>query len=215
MTTHLLYIADPMCSWCYGFGPELRAFLKTLPEARLDIVLGGLRAYNTQAMDQDVCTMILGHWQKVAQVSGLPFAQESLLKPGFVYDTEPACRAVVAARTLAEDMPPTLILDVFTAIQDAFYAKSIDVTQVNELAKVAVGAMNDFDGTESFDVESFLETLTSPMTINETRQDFEQIQRWGVRGYPVLLLAKPEGLHMLSSGYTKVDQLIAAHEAVA
>ena len=23
----LIYIADPMCSWCYGFGPELAKLL--------------------------------------------------------------------------------------------------------------------------------------------------------------------------------------------
>ena len=50
--THLIYIADPMCSWCYGFGPELTSLLDTLPDARLDIVLGGLRAYNTEVMDE-------------------------------------------------------------------------------------------------------------------------------------------------------------------
>ena len=26
-TPHLIYFADPMCSWCYGFGPELRKLL--------------------------------------------------------------------------------------------------------------------------------------------------------------------------------------------
>jgi putative protein-disulfide isomerase len=24
---HLLYFADPLCSWCYGFGPELAKLL--------------------------------------------------------------------------------------------------------------------------------------------------------------------------------------------
>ncbi len=40
---HLLYIADPLCSWCYGFGPELSKLLARHPGARLDLVMGGLR----------------------------------------------------------------------------------------------------------------------------------------------------------------------------
>ena len=52
-TPHLLYIADPMCSWCYGFAPVIEAiaahFGERLP---VRIMVGGLRAGNTKAMAQ-------------------------------------------------------------------------------------------------------------------------------------------------------------------
>lgn len=210
--TQLLYIADPMCSWCYGFGPELRAFLKRLPDANIDIVLGGLRAYNRQILDEANREMILQHWRKVAQVSGLAFDFSALDKPNFIYDTEPACRAVVTAKLLAEGMSSMAILDVFDAIQHAFYVRAEDVTNETVLARVASQALNDFDASEAFDAESFLETLSDPSTKDETRQHFEQIQRWGVRGYPVLMLVKHDGLHMLSSGYTTADVLLKNFE---
>ena len=42
---HLLYFADPMCSWCYGFAPVIHTlsehFTDRLP---LRLVMGGLRA---------------------------------------------------------------------------------------------------------------------------------------------------------------------------
>lgn len=42
MSRHfLVYFADPMCSWCYGFGPELEAFLRERPAMRVDVVMGG------------------------------------------------------------------------------------------------------------------------------------------------------------------------------
>ena len=44
----LIYIADPMCSWCYGFGPELSKLLARHPDATVDVVMGGLRPFNTQ-----------------------------------------------------------------------------------------------------------------------------------------------------------------------
>lgn len=206
--TKLLYIADPMCSWCYGFGPELIQFLKAIPDSQIDILVGGLRAYNTQALDDEHRQMILGHWDKVHKVSGLPFDQSALSGSHFIYDTEPSCRAVVAAKLLAEDMPGDVILHVFHTLQNAFYAQAQDITKLDVLAKVAVTALNDFNGDAIFDEESFLETLRSPSTVEETRLHFEQIQQWGVRGYPVLLLVKPEGLHMLTSGYTSSEQLM-------
>jgi len=210
-----VYIGDPMCSWCYGFGPEIQRFLLTQPEAELDIVVGGLRAYNRQVMDEGQRDMILTHWKKVAQISGLPFDMAGLDRQGFVYDTEPVCRAVVTAKILAEDMPSMAILEVFLALQRAFYAEACDVTDEAVLAQVASEALNAFDGTDSFDVASFYETLTSPPSRDETRQHFEQVQRWGVRGYPVLLAVKEDGLHMLSSGYANAETLQAAYQQLA
>ena len=44
---HLLYVADPMCSWCYGFSPVIGAvaghFGDRLP---VRLLMGGLRAGN-------------------------------------------------------------------------------------------------------------------------------------------------------------------------
>jgi len=41
---HLIYFADPMCSWCYGFSPVIddirRAYGNALP---IRVVMGGLR----------------------------------------------------------------------------------------------------------------------------------------------------------------------------
>ena len=210
MTTKFLYIADPMCSWCYGFGLELQQFLADKPDAELDIVLGGLRAYNTQVMDADQKDMILSHGEKVRQVSGLPFDMSGLDKPGFIYDTEPACRAVVAAKLLTDGMPTKINFAVFQAIQHAFYAEGKDITKEAVLAEIAVAALNEYEQSEIFDVDSFLETLSSAECKDETRQHFQQIQRWGVRGFPVLLLVREDGLHMLSSGYTKAGDLTLA-----
>lgn len=212
--THLIYIADPMCSWCYGFVPELQGLLDTLPEVRLDIVTGGLRAFNTEVMDLEKRAMILGHWAHVEEASGLPFTRNGMSQPGFVYDTEPACRTVVAARTLADDLPSGAILGVFHAIQHAFYAQGQDVTDLHLLAQVAVGALNKAAGSDNFDAESFYETLTSPMTMAETRQDFAQTKRWGINGFPALLVLHQDSLHMIANGYTKTANLVAALKAV-
>lgn len=214
MSNKFLYIADPMCSWCYGFSHELQKFLVEIPDAELDIVLGGLRAYNKQTMDADQREMILSHWEKVRQVSGLPFDMTGLDKPDFIYDTEPACRAVVTAKILTEDMPTKINFAVFQTIQHAFYAEAKDVTDELVLAEVAVQALNAYENSDVFDVASFLETLHSAESKEETRQHFEQVQRWGVRGFPMLLLVREDGLHTLSSGYSKSDEIRNHYQAL-
>jgi putative protein-disulfide isomerase len=208
--THLIYVADPMCSWCYGFGPELSAFLKTLPDVQLDIVVGGLRPYNKKVLDLDLKTTLLLHWERVAEASGLPFNQDALDGAGFIYDSEPACRALVTARLLWPDVPPLANLGLCRAIQHAFYAQGLNVTQGEVLAQVMVAALAE--AGFATDAAQFLALWQSETALEETRRDFEQTQRWGIRGFPALVLAKEDTLVMMATGYTKAA-VLAEHLA--
>ncbi|WP_423709486.1 DsbA family protein [Undibacterium sp. WLX3042] len=210
----LIYVADPMCSWCYGFGPELQALLEMMPDANLDIIVGGLRAYNQEVMSEEQRQTIRGHWKHVAEATGLPFAATGMTQAGFKYDTEPACRTVVATKMLADHLSPVQLLSVFRAIQHAFYAEGKDVTDLRLLSDIAVRALNETDGAESFDASSFYETLVSPLCMADTRQEFEQCQRWGIRGFPALLLVHNNALHMIASGFTKRAALVSAIEEI-
>src|SRR2546430_8600662 len=96
----LAYFADPLCSWCYGFSPELAKLLESHPELELDLVMGGLRAFNTEVMSSAFKDMLREHWRHVAASSAMPFSEAILERDDFVYDTEPACRGVVTARAI-------------------------------------------------------------------------------------------------------------------
>ena len=151
----LIYVADPMCSWCYGFGPELAALLEGLPGLPIEVVVGGLRPYAKNPMSAEQKAEIRGHWATVAERSGLPFALEGLERENFVYDTEPACRAVVSARMLA----PETTLYVLHEIQRAFYAQGLDTTDARVLAEVCAAAMTEA-GVPT-DTSTFLATWAS------------------------------------------------------
>lgn len=198
----LIYIADPMCSWCYGFGPQLAALLEGLPGLRIDVVAGGLRPYTREAMGTQQKETIRAHWQAVAERTGLPFAPEGLEREGFVYDTEPACRAVVAARMLA----PQTALYVLHEIQRAFYANAEDVTQPEVLARVCSAAMTEAGATT--DPAAFLATWASEAAIQATNDDFLQVERWKVSGFPTLVLERDGELDLVTSGYAELPQLV-------
>jgi putative protein-disulfide isomerase len=204
----LIYIADPMCSWCYGFGPELTTLLNGLPEVSLEIVVGGLRANNTKPMDEELKTTLLSHWHHVEEVSGLPFSYNALSHQGFIYNTEPACRAVVAARKLA----PAATLQVFHAIQDAFYAKGLDVTQGDVLSQIAASALT---GTRfEIDAKSFFAHWAADEAIAATHDDFIQTQRWGISGFPTLVLERNGKLDLVTSGYMRTEILVERMQAI-
>ena len=199
----LLYIADPMCSWCYGFGPQLRALLAATPGAQIDLLMGGLRPFNREPMSEPFREMLRGHWSHVREASGLPLTPAALAIEGFVYDTEPACRAVVAARALA----PALALDYLAAVQTAFYRDARDVTRPEVLADVAAQA--------GYDRAMFLATMQSDSMRTRTQQDFATAQRLGVGGFPTLAAGLDDQLYLVSSGFTTADVLRARLAEIA
>jgi len=198
-----IYVADPMCSWCYGFGPELAVLLNGLPDIPVRIVLGGLRVDNAKAMDEELKSTLLAHWKQVQGRTGLPFSPESLSRPNFVYNTEPACRAVVAARMLA----PQAAMAVFEAIQDAFYVRGQDVTQGEVLADIASAALKRAD--VEIDAAAFLANWNSEQARAATQNDFTQIKQWGILGFPTLVLEREGQLDLVTSGYAPATTLVA------
>jgi len=199
----LIYVGDPMCSWCYGFGKELASVLESVPELKLQIVVGGLRAGGTELLDDAGKQFRLTHWARVEALSGLPFNRQALMaREGFIYDTEPICRAVVAARTLAPGAP---LLNVFRALQRAFYVDGLDTTDPAILAHVAAEALASAGHTIT--AAAVLRQYQDASTIEEAREDFRKARRWGINSFPALLADIDGELHMLAPGYRSADEI--------
>jgi putative protein-disulfide isomerase len=197
-----------MCSWCYGFGPELSALMQGLPELPVDVVVGGLRPYSTQPLDNGLKNTLLSHWQQVAEKTGLPFKDDALTREGFIYNTEPACRAVVAARKTA----PAAALPVLHAIQHAFYAEGMDVTRIEVLSAIGAAILTKLGvPTDSAQFES---VLTSEETILATHDDFATTQKWGVNGFPTLVLEREGRLDLVAAGYVAMPMLVEQMQSI-
>jgi putative protein-disulfide isomerase len=198
---NLIYIADPMCSWCYGFGKSIDALLAQPGDAaplQLALVMGGLRPYTTEPLAAGRADEIFGHWKHVHEASGLPFAQApdtALHAPGFVYDTEPASRATIAVRTHW----PQHVWRYFKAVQHAFYAEGRNVTQREVLADIAA--------QQGLPRANFEAAFDSDELHEATRRDFAQAQAWGIRGFPALVGEAGGALHLVAHGYLPEDAL--------
>ncbi|WP_434729545.1 DsbA family protein [Rhizobium binae] len=199
----LVLVADPMCSWCYGFSQELERLIQRHPSTSIQVVLGGLRAGATDVLNDAGKQFRLHHWEKVEQASGARFNRDGLLgRVGFVYDTEPVCRAVVTARILRPDFDP---FTVFRAYQHAFYVEAADTTDGLALAEIGSRALSTAWDTVSAD--EFLRTWKLQSTIDKTAADFAIARAMGVNSFPNLFLKKSERLYEVSNGYTSVDQM--------
>ena len=201
MTRELVYFADPMCSWCYGFAPVISAieqhFRGRLP---LRLVMGGLRAGHTRPMRDKDKDYLREAWTRVKAASGQPFDFSFLEREGYDYDTEPACRAVVTMRL----RQPSRALAFFERILSAFYAENRDVTSREVLSDLAA--------EEGEDREAFAAALLSPEARNETFRDFLTAQEFGVEGFPTLIVGSGRQYALVTSGFRPLDGIPEALE---
>ncbi|AZF38432.1 Thioredoxin [Pseudomonas sp. R4-39-08] len=197
MPARLLYVMDPMCSWCWGFAPVAQALVEQARAGgvELHLVVGGLRTGNGAALEPNTRRYILEHWQAVTDATGQLFKREGALPDGFVYDTEPACRAIVTARSLAPDCAWKLL----GLIQHAFYVEGRDVTSAHVLVELAEQAgipriefAGEFDRAEQHAA---------------TAADFTWVQDLGIAGFPTLLAERNGQLALLTNGYQPLSEL--------
>ncbi|MDN7141055.1 DsbA family protein [Pseudomonas sp. JQ170] len=196
MSARLLYVMDPMCSWCWGFAPVAQALIAQARDAGIDthLVPGGLRT-GSSALDASTRGYILEHWQAVNEATGQPFTLEGAMPDGFVYDTEPACRALVAARGL----DPQRAWVLLEAIQQAFYQGGEDVTLAPKLVDLAEQA--------GFERSVFAERFASTDIRVSTAADFTWVQDLGIAGFPTLLAERNGQLALLTNGYQPLESL--------
>ena len=198
-TPHLIYFADPMCSWCYGFSPVLddirRTFGRALP---IRVVMGGLRPGTEKPMTEAAKLEIAGHWRHVNDATGLPFDAAGMAREGFIYDTDPAARAVVVVRRDGEELAAAYL----ARAQRAFYAEGRDVTSGEVLADLALELGVDRD--------RFLEQWASDEAKEETWRDYAISQRAGVTGFPTLVAGpNEEGVYgVVTRGYAPGEQVL-------
>ncbi|MEY3783250.1 MAG: hypothetical protein RIS97_1429 [Pseudomonadota bacterium] len=201
----LVYVGDPMCSWCYGFGVPLHQLLEQLPGVPLAVVLGGLRAFNQEVMPETLKSTLHHHWREVTKRSGKPFGTGQFDREGFIYDTEPACRAVVTIRAHAAEHT----LAMYHAIQHAFYAIGRDITQTSVLADVWQELVDSkILGNVEFSSSGFIEAFESDSIKTQTRNDFAMVQQWGIRGFPALIAVVNGEAQLVSNGYMEADEML-------
>lgn len=196
MKKELIYIGDPMCSWCWGFSPVLQKIRKQFQDhLAFSVIVGGLRAGTSENLTEDLKQDIRGHWTEVNKMTGQPFSFNFFNRDNFIYNTEPACRAVVTIRNLK----PNLVFSYFESLHYSFYVENHDITTTEVLSNNA--------GKIGVDSEAFQLTFNSRKIIDETASDFETARRMGVFGFPSLVLKEAEKIIPVSNGYCTFEGL--------
>lgn len=203
MQTELLYVADPMCSWCFAFAAQLERVQADLrPSVGFRIVLGGLAPDDETPMPQEMLGYIQSAWRSIEERTTARFNWDYWDNNQPSRSTWPACRAVLAAGDRGHEM--------FNAIQQAYYRGARDPSNFEVLVEI---------GAElGFEPEAFAATIQSPATRAVLQGEFELRDQLGARSFPSLGLRQGEQLSLLTSGWVDEEALrsqLAARDLLA
>ncbi|UZE97244.1 DsbA family protein [Alkalimarinus alittae] len=204
------YIGDPMCSWCWGISPTVRA-IEVFCEAQsieFSITMGGLRAGGGELWNPAFKDFLRNEWQHIAEITGQPFGFTLLEAAHFDYDTEPACRAVATVKLLQvrDVLPASIVLAFFSAVQHKFYVAGQDPKTVDYYASICASLSLDFD--------QFRTVFDSPEALQAVQQEFARCRQWGVRSFPTLLLERDGETVPLAAGYVTAEKVISQLQQV-
>ena len=191
----LIFVVDPMCSWCWGFHPiieELR--LKHADKYKYSLIVGGLRTSGQMQWNNESKTYLKNHWDSVAQRTGQPFSPAILNRTTFDYDTYPSCKAVVTVRELWGEEEAFSYL---SQIQSAFYTQGKDITSLDILTTYV-----------NKDKEAFKTFYNSERAKLLMQHDFGKARSMGANSFPSVVRIDAEGHMVCMKGYRSVEEIL-------
>ena len=174
----LYYIHDPMCSWCYAFGPTLGKLLTSLP-AGVEVrrLLGGLAPDSEEPMPPEMRMKLQQTWSRIQhQVPDTKYNFDFWTKCEPRRRTWRACRAIIVARQQDSSFDELMT----QAIQRGYYREARNPSDRETLIALAEEIGVDKVG--------FAEELDAPSTQSLLDEEMAQAKGLGVDRYPSLVL---------------------------
>lgn len=202
-TTELIYIGDPMCSWCWGTEKTIKELRKRSMEKGLTfrLVAGGLRIGNKNNWDKEFKSFLLTHWEDVHEKTGQSFGYKLFERDEFIYDTEPSCRAVVVARSfLGDDKNDEKLLNFFTSAQKKFYVDNEDPNHIEFYESLCEKIAIPF--------KEFKAKFESQEYKDATMDEFKLNRSWGISVFPSFALKHNGKIKIIGTGAVNIDEFM-------
>ena len=197
-SAHLIYIHDPMCSWCWGFRPTMDELLQRLPaEIGFSRLLGGLAPDTDEPMPETMRQQLQATWRRIQdRLPGTRFNFDFWRHNAPRRATYPACRAVIAARCLDPQAEDPMIL----AIQRAYYRQARNPSDDEVLIDLA--------GEMGLDRGTFETLLKAPETQHKLEREIQHVRELGVHSFPSLVFRRGNEHWPVAVDYLSADVML-------
>jgi putative protein-disulfide isomerase len=195
----LLYVYDPLCGWCYGFGPVVEKIERNYQsDIEVEIISGGMIMGERIAPVGNMADYILQAIPRLERMTGAAFGEpyKQLLKEGtYVTSSEKPSVALCVYKSFKKDSA----VSYGHTIQTSFYKYAKDLNNDTLYADIA----KDF----GIDRTQFLNRMRDSTYLNQAHAEFKKAAALGVTGFPTLLMKQENGYVKISEGYATYDSI--------
>jgi putative protein-disulfide isomerase len=187
----LIYIHDPMCSWCWGFRPVWQQVQRAVA-GKLDVryVLGGLAADTDEPMSEEMRLNIIDNWRRIQrEIPGTEFNYDFWTMCSPRRSTYPACRAIIACRM----QKPALENDMLLLIQQAYYLQAKNPSELDVLAALAEQL--------GLDTRQFVDDIQSEVCQKKLLEEIEFCREINISSFPSIVLKQGKSYASLDIDY--------------
>lgn len=203
MQDTLIYVHDPMCSWCWGFEPTRQKIFAAVAE-RMPIrrMVGGLAPDSDAPMPAAMRSMLQQTWQRIEQtIPGTKFSFEFWEKCSPRRSTYPANRAVIAAREQGGEYDAKMT----ARIQRAYYLEAKNPSDNSTLIELAADI--------GLDKGRFSASLVSDATQQQLSAEIQATREMGIDSFPSMAVLNKDGLHHIGLNYSHAEAMLREIDA--
>jgi putative protein-disulfide isomerase len=203
MQDTLIYVHDPMCSWCWGFEPtRQKIFAAIAGRMQIRRMVGGLAPDSDAPMPEAMRSMLQQTWQRIEQmIPGTEFNFDFWQKCSPRRSTYPANRAVIAAREQGDEFDAQMT----ARIQRAYYLEARNPSDNSTLIELATDI--------GLDSERFATSLVADATQQKLIAEIQATREMGIGSFPSLAVQKADDLRHIGLNYTRPEAMLREIEA--
>jgi len=204
MQDTLIYVHDPMCSWCWGFEPTRQKIFEAVA-GRMQIrrMLGGLAPDSEVPMPAAMRSMLQQTWQRIEQmIPGTEFNFEFWQKCSPRRSTYPANRAVIAAREQGDEFDSRMT----ARIQRAYYLEAKNPSDESTLIELATDI--------GLDADLFATSLIAESTQHKLITEIQATREMGIDSFPSLAVQKAGRLYHIALSYTDPQAMLGQIDSI-
>ncbi len=193
----LYYVHDPMCSWCWGFSPVWNQIKQQLPE-QINLIswVGGLAPDSDEPMAQSMRDHLQATWKRISDViPGTQFNFDFWTLNTPRRSTYAACRAVIAARQMAD-----MEYEMTSAIQQAYYLQAKNPSDLETLNAAALSI--------GLDLAQFRQRMFSTQLMQDFESELHSVRNIGVNSFPSLVFKSGTSRFNIPINYTSAEVVL-------
>ncbi len=196
----LFYFYDPLCGWCYGFSPVIKALEEKYKKLiSFEAISGGMVLGERVKPLSEMHSYLREAMPRLEDMTGVKFGEKymEIFEEGTIMlNSETPCIAM----TVFKSMSTQSSIQFASALQKALYFDGVDLNQLVNYKTIV----------ESFNLpwEVFSEKMQSEDYKRKTYKEFEISQQAGVSGFPSVVLQIEEQGYLIARGYRPENEMV-------